>query len=141
MNRCATRAFYALDAPAKAPKGQLMDIARTPSTPDGNPGMADAAPEPKEPLLIRREDYAPFAWLVPEIALDFDLGLERTRIRSALTVQRNAKAPPASTIRLNGDGLRPLEVIVDGQAINSWSMDGDDLIVPLTEDTHQIEVA
>jgi aminopeptidase N len=117
-----------------------MDIARTPSTPDGNPGMADAAPEPGEPLLIRREDYAPFAWLVPEIALEFDLGLERTRIRSALTVQRNAKAAPATSIRLNGDGLTPLEVAVDGQAINAWSLDGDDLIVPLAGDTHQIEV-
>src|SRR6478735_3083149 len=117
-----------------------MDIARTPSTPDGNPEMADAAPEPKEPLLIRREDYASFAWLVPEIALEFDLGLERTRIRSALTVQRNAKAPPAGSIRLNGDGLTPLEVVVDGQAINSWSLDGDDLIVPLAAETHQIEI-
>ena len=69
-----------------------MDIARTPSTPDGNPEMADAAPEPKEPLLIRREDYAPFAWLVPEVALAFELGLERTRIRSTLTVQRNSSS-------------------------------------------------
>jgi aminopeptidase N len=55
-------------------------------------------------------------------------------------VQRNAKAQPVPSIRLNGDGLKPLEVSVDGQAINSWSLDGDDLIVPLTADTHQIEV-
>ena len=117
-----------------------MDIARTPSAPDGNPEMADAAPEPKEPLLIRREDYAPFAWLVPEVALAFELGLERTRIRSTLTVQRNAKVPATSSIRLNGDGLTPLEVLIDGQAINAWSMDGSDLIVPLTGDTHRIDV-
>ena len=140
MNRCATGAFYALDEPAKAPKGPAMDIARTPSTPDGNPEMADAAPEPKEPLLIRREDYTPFAWLVPEVSLEFDLGLDKTRVRSALTVQRNAKVPAAPSIRLNGDGLTPLEVVVDGQAINSWSLDGDDLIVPLTGDTHHIEI-
>ena len=118
-----------------------MDVARTPSTPDGNPEMADAAPQPKEPLLIRREDYAPFPWLVPQVSLEFELGLEKTAIRSALTVQRNAKVPAASSIRLNGDGLVPLEVVVDGQAINSWSLDGDDLIVPLTEDTHAIEIA
>ena len=91
-------------------------------------------------MLIRREDYAPFPWLVPEIALEFDLGLERTRIRSALTVQRNARAAPSGTIRLNGDGLKPLEVTVDGQAVNSWSLDGDDLVVPLAGDTHHIEI-
>ena len=118
-----------------------MDVARTPSTPDGNPEMADAAPEPKEPLLIRREDYVPFPWLVPEVSLEFELGLGRTQVRSSLTVQRNAKAPASSTIRLNGDGLVPLEVVVDGQAINSWSLDGDDLIVPLAGDTHRIEIS
>jgi aminopeptidase N len=118
-----------------------MDIARTPSTPDGNPEMADAAPEPKEPLLIRREDYAPFPWLVPEIVLEFDLGIERTRVRSVLTVQRNARAPASPVIRLNGDGIAPLEVVVDGQAVNSWTRDGDDLVVPLSGDTHQIEIA
>jgi aminopeptidase N len=117
-----------------------MDIARTPSTPDGNPEMADAAPDPKEPLLIRREDYTPFPWLVPEVALDFDLALDRARVRSSLTVQRNARAPASSSIRLNGDGLTPLEVKVDGQVLNSWSLDDQDLIVPLTGDTHEIEV-
>ena len=82
-----------------------MDIVSDPTTPDGNPEMADAAIEPKEPPLIRREDYRPFAWLVPEIALDFDLGLERTRILSRLQVERNPAADRSGTIRLNGDGL------------------------------------
>jgi aminopeptidase N len=117
-----------------------MDIARTPSTPDGNPEMADAAPEPKAPPVIRREDYAPFPWLVPEVSLDFELGIERTRVRSTLTVQRNAKAAASPFIRLNGDGLTPVEVIVDGEAINSWSLDGGDLMVPLAGDSHLIEV-
>jgi aminopeptidase N len=117
-----------------------MDIARTPATPDGNPKMADASPEPKEPPLIRREDYRPFAWLVPEVSLDFRLGISKTRVKAALTVHRNARAEPSATIRLNGDGLVPLEVLVDGEAINSWSMDGDDLIVPLPGDSHLVEV-
>jgi aminopeptidase N len=117
-----------------------MDIARTPATPDGNPKMADASPEPKEPPLIRREDYRPFAWLVPEVSLDFRLGISKTRVKAAQTVHRNARAEPSATIRLNGDGLVPLEVLVDGEAINSWSMDGDDLIVPLPGDSHLVEV-
>jgi len=117
-----------------------MDIARTPATPDGNPKMADAAPEPKAPPLIRREDYRAFPWLVPEVSLDFRLGLTKTRVKAALTVHRNAKAEPSATIRLNGDELTPLEVLVDGEPINSWSMDGDDLMVPLHGDSHLIEV-
>src|SRR5690606_41169669 len=115
MNRCAMRAFYRLDAIAKAPRRSHMDVARTPSTPDGNPEMADAAPEPTQPLLIRREDYAPFPWLVPEVSLEFELGVGRTRVRSALTVQRNARVPAPTAIRLNGDGLLPLEVRVDDE--------------------------
>jgi aminopeptidase N len=134
------RAFYALDAAAKAPKSTAMDIARTPSTPDGNPEMADAAVEPKQPTLIRREDYAPFPWLVPEVSLHFDLGAERTRVRSVLTVQRNARAVAGEFIRLNGDGLAPLAVEVDGRAVNGWSMDGDDLMVPLAGDSHRVEI-
>jgi aminopeptidase N len=117
-----------------------MDIARTPSSPDGNFEMADAAREPKEPTLIRREDYRPFPWLVPQVSLSFRLGLEKTRVKSALTVNRNARADHSDRIRLNGDGLTPLEVTVDGEAINSWSMDGGDLMLTLPGDSHLIEI-
>ena len=48
-----------------------MDIASRPSTPVENPETADAAPAPQAPAVIRREDYRPPDWLVPEIALDF----------------------------------------------------------------------
>src|SRR3954466_8977415 len=107
MNRCATRAFYNLDGATKAPRSLSMDIARTPATPDGNPEMADAAPEPKAPPMIRREDYQPYPWLVPEVRLDFTLGIGRTRVASALTVHRNAKAEATDILRLEGDGLTP----------------------------------
>ncbi|MGV2497761.1 aminopeptidase N [Pelagerythrobacter aerophilus] len=117
-----------------------MDIARTPSTPDGNPQLADAAPEPKEPPLIRREDYRPFPWLVPEIALDFDLGLEATRVTATLTVARNARADASQVLRLNGDGLQPLSVAVDGELVNDWTMDGGDLMLPLPGEAHEIAI-
>ena len=116
-----------------------MDIASTPISPEANPELADAAPTPHEPPIIRREDYRPFGWLVPEVALDFDLGLTRTRVRSRLTVQRNARADHVDTIRLNGDGLMPQSVTVDGEAAD-WRMDGADLIVPLRGDSHLVAV-
>ena len=111
-----------------------MDIVR-------NPEMADAAPSPHEPPVIRREDYRPFPWLVPQIVLDFDLGLDATRVVAKLTVSRNAKADPSPTIRLNGDGLAPLSVKVDGEPVSDWSMDGDDLILPLPGEAHEVEIA
>jgi aminopeptidase N len=118
-----------------------MDIARTPSSPDDNPQLADAAPTPHDPPVIRREDYRPFPWLVPEVSLHFDLGLDATRVVSTLTVARNAKADRSPTIRLNGDGLEVLSVKVDGEPTTSWSMDDDDLIVTLPGDAHELTVA
>ncbi len=111
-----------------------MDIA-------SNPEMADAAPTPHEPPVIRREDYKPFPWLVPETRLDLDLSLDATRVVSKLTVLRNAKADPSPTIRLNGDGLQLLSVKVDGEVVNDWSIDGDDLLLPLSSEAHEIEIA
>ncbi|GAA4046418.1 aminopeptidase N [Parerythrobacter jejuensis] len=111
-----------------------MDIAR-------NPDMADAAPTPHEPPVIRREDYTPFAWMVPETRLHFDLGLEATRVVSTLTIARNSKADRSPTIRLNGDALELVSVCVDGEPTDSWSMDGDDLVLSLSGDVHQVEIA
>ncbi|HSG33577.1 MAG TPA: aminopeptidase N [Sphingomonadaceae bacterium] len=105
-----------------------------------NPEMADAALPPEAPAIIRREDYRPPSWLVPEISLEFDLGLERTRVRSVIKVSKNPLGDRDPAIRLNGDGIHPLEVLVDGEAINSWSMNGPDLVIHLQGDEHRIEL-
>jgi aminopeptidase N len=91
-----------------------------------------AAPTPRS---IRREDYQPPAWLVPEIALDFDLSPAATRVRATLSVTRNGVDAP---LRLNGDGLTPVAVRVDGGAAE-WAMEGGDLIVTLPGDAHTVE--
>ncbi|MBX7536482.1 aminopeptidase N [Qipengyuania sp. GH1] len=117
-----------------------MDIARTPSTPDGNIEMADAAVEPKAPPEIRREDYTPFAWLVPTTRLDFALGLEKTRVTATLEVERNPAADASPTIRLNGDGLELVSLKCDGGDCAGHMMDGDDLVVTLEGDSHTLEI-
>ena len=117
-----------------------MDIARTPATPDGNPEMADAAVQPQDPPNILREDYTPFGWLVPEIDLDFALGLEKTTVRTTMRVERNPAAEQTPTLRLNGDGIEPVEILVDGEAVNSWAMDDGDLLVTLEGEAHEIAI-
>ena len=106
-----------------------------------NPEMADAAPTPHDPPVIFRKDYAPFPWLVPHTHLSFDLALDATRVVARLTLARNAKAQPSSSIRLNGDELELLSVKVDGEVTSDWRRDGGDLIVPLPGDAHELEIA
>jgi aminopeptidase N len=117
-----------------------MDIATRPSEPAENPKSADAAPPPLAHPVILREDYVPPAWLVPEVALDFALGLEATRITARLSVRRNPAADGATTLRLNGDQIEPLAVRVDGQAVNDWRLDGADLLIDLPGEAHEIAI-
>ena len=102
-----------------------MDIQATPEAP---------------PPVIRREDYVPPEWLVPQVALDFVLGLESTRVASRLSVKRNPDAPAGSVMRLKGDGLNAETVRVDGQISNAWRMDGEDLLIDLPGDVHEVAI-
>ncbi len=114
-----------------------MDIASRPSEPIENSQTADAAPPPAVPPMIRREDYTPPAWLIPEVALDFQLGLDGTTVRCELLVRRNGAAAP---LRLAGDGIAARDVRVDGLPSNAWRMDGPDLVIDLTGDEHRVAV-
>ncbi|GMN02336.1 aminopeptidase N [Erythrobacter sp. MTPC3] len=118
-----------------------MDIATTPTNPEGNPELADAAHMPTDPPVIRREDYAPFPWLVPETALDFKLGADKTVVTSRLMVRRNPACEYAGTeLRLNGDGLSAASVSVDGAPFSDHAMDGPDLVITLPGSSHEVEI-
>ena len=84
--------------------------------------MTDASSSPAVPVTIHRGDYRPPEWQIPDIALDFALGIDETRVSSALSVVRHADAPAPLTLR--GDGLRPQDVRVDGESWNDWRMEG-----------------
>ncbi|HWI87421.1 MAG TPA: aminopeptidase N [Sphingomonas sp.] len=90
------------------------------------------------PAPIRRGDYTPPDWFVPEVALDFRLDPAETKVVARLTVRRNgAHAHP---LRLNGEGLRPERVAIDGEELHdAWRMDGPDLVIDLPRGDHLIE--
>ena len=113
-----------------------MDINTTPEMPSPSPAIVPDAGTPPE---IRRADYRPPAWLVPEVALDFALGLEKTSVTATLTLQRNPSGDRAP-LRLNGDGLTPRAVTLDGQSINDWRMEGDDLLLDLPGEAHRLTI-
>lgn len=91
------------------------------------------------PAIIRRQDYLPPDWLVPQIALDFALDPARTQVRAILSVTRNGVHERPLT--LDGDGLSPIEVKVDGRLLqgDEWAVEGGSLVIPLPGDTHQVE--
>jgi len=94
------------------------------------------APTSPEHVAIYRKDYRPPDWLVPEVALEFELDPERTRVRSKLQVARNGDHN--RPLRLAGGGLEPRSVTVDGHEA-PWSMVGDALIIELDGDQASIE--
>jgi aminopeptidase N len=72
---------------------------------------AQAAPAAPPPA-IRREDYRPPDWLVPEIELEFDLDPARTRVRARLHVERNGDHD--RPLVLNAEGLKIVELTLAG---------------------------
>ena len=93
------------------------------------------------PAIIRREDYTPPAWQVPEVALEFDLASERTRVRTTLQVER---VEPGKPLQLNAEGLTILSVAVDGSSAEYTYAD-DLLTVPVSSDvavvTTEVEIS
>jgi aminopeptidase N len=92
--------------------------------PDVQTTLAEAPPAPTH-VAIRREDYRPPDWLVPEIRLEFELDADRTRVRATLEVVRNGDHD--RPLRLDGDELKLVSVKADGE----HRIDGAQLVIDL----------
>jgi aminopeptidase N len=111
----------------------MADV-RTTTLPD-----AETAPEaPPSPthVAIRREDYRPPDWLVPEISLEFDLGLTETRVRATLNVERNGEHD--RPLRLDGGELELIAARVDGRPADH-RMDGPALVIEVAGNHATVE--
>ncbi|MEQ1547271.1 MAG: aminopeptidase N [Chakrabartia sp.] len=99
--------------------------------------MLDNISAPAAPNIIHREEYRAPDWLIPEISLTFMLGAEETRVHARLTVTRNGDH--TRPLRLDGDGLTPLTVRIDGAETTRWSCDANILTISLTNEQAVIE--
>ena len=106
---------------------------------DAQTRTADSASAPAAPTVIRRDAYRAPDWLVPEIALDFQLDAERTEVSARLTVIRNGDHD--RPLMLDGEGLELLSASLDGTAIASedWPQRDDPFCLPLSGTSHIIE--
>ncbi|MCX5542208.1 aminopeptidase N [Paraburkholderia sp. CNPSo 3076] len=73
--------------------------------------MSDTA----TPTVIRREEYAPPAFLIDTVDLEFDLVPERTIVKSTLRVRRNPDAQPSAHLELMGEQLEFIGAAIDGK--------------------------
>ena len=97
-----------------------------------------SAATPAAPMAHHREDYRAPDWLVPDVSLDFTLDPDATRVHARLTVER--AGDHRRPLRLEGDGLIPLEVRIDGEVdADSWRLDGSALLIDLPGNRHVIE--
>ena len=66
--------------------------------------------------LIRREDYSAPAFWIKTVDLSFDLDPVRTLVTSRMQLERNPAVPP-QPLKLHGDELSVLRVLVNGQSV------------------------
>src|SRR3954453_6640131 len=95
----------------------------------------EAPPSPTH-VAIRREDYRPPDWFIPELKLEFDLDAERTRVRAVLNAVRNGEHQ--RPLRLDGEELELISVNVDGKPA-SPRMEGQQLVIDVSGSQATIE--
>ncbi|MFZ9285414.1 MAG: aminopeptidase N [Burkholderiaceae bacterium] len=87
------------------------------------------------PQVTRREDYAPPAFWIDTVDLQFDLDPAKTRVLNRMRLRRNADVP-AQPLRLDGEALNLARVLVNGQG-TSFRMDGDTLVLESLPEGHE----
>jgi len=91
------------------------------------------------PALIRREDYAAPAYWVRTVDLTFDLDPAKTIVSSKLAIERNTERA-AEPLRLDGEDLNLLRVLVDGQSVSFRHEDGQLVIDAPAADAFTLEI-
>ncbi len=77
--------------------------------------------------LIRREDYAAPAFWIRAVELTLDLDAKRTIVASKLRMERNI-ATAAQPLRLHGEDLTLLRVLVNGESV-AFRHEGAELVI------------
>jgi aminopeptidase N len=77
--------------------------------------------------LVRREDYTAPAYWIRTVDLTFDLDPAKTLVINRMTVERNLSLPPQA-LRLDGEDLNLLRVLVDGDSV-SFRVEDNQLVL------------
>ena len=93
------------------------------------------------PTLVRREDYLAPAYWIRTVDLTFDLDPAKTIVASKLEIVRNTeRGAPMEPLRLDGEDLNLLRVLVDGQSVSFRHEDGQLVIDAPAADAFTLEI-
>ena len=67
---------------------------------------------------IRREDYRPFGFRIPNVRLDFELEADLTWVRAQLKVERRNDIPRVSDLVLDGEDLALISIHLNGEVLD-----------------------
>ncbi|OZI61347.1 aminopeptidase N [Bordetella genomosp. 11] len=92
-------------------------------------------------VTVYRQDYQPYPFDIPEVALAFDLDPEATTVTSRLTVRRRTPGDTAP-LKLDGSDLELVSVSVDGRALEAaeYTVDEHALTLPNLGASASIEI-
>ncbi|MFZ5550571.1 MAG: aminopeptidase N [Pseudomonadota bacterium] len=89
--------------------------------------------------IVRREDYLAPAYWIRQVDLTLDLDAAKTIVASKLAIERNGEQP-AQPLRLHGEDLNLLRVLVDGQSVSFRHEDGMLVIDAPAADAFTLEI-
>ncbi|MGH6888953.1 MAG: aminopeptidase N [Rhizomicrobium sp.] len=94
----------------------------------------------EEPRAVRLKDYRPPDYRVRDIALDFSLDPEATRVRARLAIER-AGTEPAPLV-LDGEALKLVSIAIDGRALKTdeFSAGPETLVIPAPPACFALEI-
>lgn len=68
---------------------------------------------------IRREDYRPYGFRIPNVHLEFELAAELTWVRAQLKVERRKDIPGEDNLVLDGENLALISIHINGDMLDS----------------------
>ncbi len=86
----------------------------------------------EQPVEIRREEYTPPPYGISSVHLEFDLSPGATMVTAKLGMQPWCEESAGQTIRLDGEALNLLEIMIDGEELPKSSYTVDEAGLTLT---------
>ena len=83
-----------------------------------------------QPICLK--DYTAPAYLVDEVALDVELGIDEAVVSARLSIFRQAGVAAHTALRLDGEALETLSVALDGRLLTAseYRLEASELIIP-----------